>query len=287
MQDKDGQEKETPENGQGDPDPQNPDDKPENGGTGDPEKDNQPDEPTDGLTDDERTQMETLEESYRNAQQKISADGDEKAQLRRQLEEKDATIAALSRQNTGGGETSTAPGATDDDPYAGIDLEKIRQENPDVYAALERQHNMIEKQEATYAQTRQQQEEAAKKEEQFGQYQTQYGLSRQQFDTIWAARQAGNHFDADSLLNSYSKVNSAKRQQQEQQQADRSKVVNGNSQSQPNDPQPDANVQAEVAKIRELKDREGIDAAIMSLYERFPEAQANAIVNAALQPNAT
>lgn len=283
MNDKDGQNQNTPDEkdvGQGDDDSQNVNDNPDGGNQGDPEKDNQPDEPKDGLTDAEREQMTKLEESYLNAQQKISADGDEKAELRRQLQEKDATIAALSRGGNNQSEGATAPG-TEDDPYAGIDLEKLRQESPEAFAVLERQHQLWEQTRADMAKSQQQQKDSTQKETQFEQYQSQYGLSRQQFEAIWAARAQGNHFDADSLLNSYSKVNTAKREQQEQQQADRSKVVNGNSQSQPSQIQNETDVQAEITRLKGLKGEE-LENAIVGLYGKLPESQVNAIVNSAL-----
>ena len=285
MQDKNGQEKETPEEkqpGQGDPDPQNPASNPEGGGTGDPDPGQSPDTPTDGLTDAERAEVEKLEASYLNAQQKISSDGDEKAELRKQLAEKDATIAALAN-NRGSEGTPSTPSA-DDDPYAGIDLDKLREESPTAFVVLERQHEMWEKTQASIAESNQENRASALKETQYESYRSRYGLSRQQFDTVWEARTRGNHFDADSLLSSYTKVNSAKQSQLEQQRNDRGQVVAGNSASQPPQATQQTDVDAEVERLRGLKGTE-LENAIVGLYGKLPEAQVNAIVKQVIIPN--
>ena len=284
MLDENGQEQETPENGQGDPVPQNPTNNPEGGNGGDPEQGQSPETPEDGLTDSEREEMTQLEKNYLNAQQKISADGDEKAELRRQIAEKDATINALSQARQSGETGNPAvPGATDD-PYEGIDLEKLRQESPETFAALERQHNMWEQTQQTIAKTAQEAQVKAQKDAQYAQYRTQYGLTPEQFEAIWQARSQGNHFDADKLLQSYSKIHSAKRQQQDQQQTDRQQVVNGNAQSQPNQVQSETDIQAEVTRLRGLKGKKELDNAMVDLYGRLPEAQVNSIIEQALKP---
>ena len=145
---------------------------------------------------------------------------------------------------------------------------------------------MWEKTNAKIASQQQQQEANTQKESQFEHYSKTHGLTRQQFDTMWQARAQGNHFDADTLFGSYAKVNTAKQKQQEQQQADRNKLVTGNSQSQPSQVNQQTDVQAHITRLRGLKGLE-LENAIVSLYGELPESQVNVIVNASLIPENT
>lgn len=197
----------------------------------DPDPDTANDEPDeDGYTAEERKELEEWRNRHKKASDKISADG-------QTIKEKDAEIAKLreelnekrsrSRDDESDDETRRRTPRTtrrrtddpdpDDDPdFSDIDMNKL---DPNTRRAFARMFDQNQKTAAKSQEIQTRLDESEAENERlkaqdtlYGQYQRNYGISREQFNEVFEARESGDHIGADRLLQVHSSA--AKRRQE-------------------------------------------------------------------------
>jgi len=227
-----------------------------------------------GYTPAERAELEKAQTRLKDAGDKISQDGqriktleEENAELKNRLSERDSEPEARDTRRTETRDDSVNRRRDADDRIRKPNIpdeviDEMTPEQQQIFAemwetSISAQKMALAAQEAaTETSTRLSESEAENQrlkdsDEQYASYQKHYGITREQFDEITAARESGDHFTADRLLNIHSSAAQRRRERAQEMSDDSGFLPTGS----PETPQPTRQ------KTQEQQFQEEFDAA--------------------------
>jgi hypothetical protein len=222
---------------------------------------------SDGYTPAQRAELDQLTEQSKQKDDHISNLGRELADLRQRVTDQDGGDAGRDDSDQGGG-----------NEYADIDTK-------DIPEPLIQAFNILDanvKQQLTEAnQTISQLKQDRQHEDQFEEYQKEFGGDRTSFDAAKEAMREGDFVKATKIVNLNSAANNTRKQQQQERDRLRTRSAPSggssySSQQQSDDGNP---VSAEVERINKLPPSQKQDA-VSAIYGKYESETADAIASA-------